>query len=100
MAEREEVLVAFDGLDALRRGDCASACWTKRPSTLLQVNADRLMEAERRRPRARRARSRKGLDEALERADELDERHGSRRVPETADGREGQRHTGSRSGTT
>ena len=94
MAERElSVLVAFDGLDDEIRGDFVERFETKGPSTLLQVNADRLMEAEEDEPRRLAARALMGLDEALEGSDELDEPHDLLVFAETADGLEGQRHT-------
>ena len=71
MAERKlSVLVAFDGLDDEIRGDFVERFETKGPSTLLQVNADRLMEAEEDEPRRLAARALMGLDEALEGSDE------------------------------
>ncbi len=97
MAERElSVLVAFDELDDEVRGDFVERFETKGPSTLLQVDATPLAEADEGEPRRLAARALMGLDEALQGSDEADETlepHDLLVIAETANGPEGQRHT-------
>ena len=97
MAERElSVLVALDELDDEVRGDFVERFETKGPSTLLQVDATPLAEADEGEPRRLAARALMGLDEALRGSDEADETlepHDLLVIAETANGPEGQRHT-------
>lgn len=97
MAERElSVLVALDELDDEVRGDFVERFETKGPSTLLQVDATPLAEADEGEPRRLAARALMGLDEALQGSDEADETlepHDLLVIAETANGPEGQRHT-------
>ena len=95
MAERDlSILVAFDELDDGVRGDFVEVFETKGPSTLLQVDAASLIEAEEGEPRRLAARALMGLDGSDEAGSEEEgalERHDLLVLAGTADGPEGQR---------